>query len=392
MKRIAFVITAIMLALSITACGSESKDNEESQKTVSEEKTEVSSVENASEQSSDSINEEQEQIAKEKELNKEKAEEVNSLILAIGNVSLDSEIAIKKAQKAYDKLTAEQQELVQNYQDLKAATEKYDELKAEEVENLISAIGEVSVDKETDSENSIVKAQKAYSKLTKEQKNLVKNYADLEAAAEKYDELKAENTDKLISKIGDVTLDSEKAIEKARKAYDKLSDAQKELVEKYEILVSAEEALNELKEEEKQREMTVNVGDTVTSEDWSITLTNAYTSTILESGESSTYWECPEGYAFCILEFDVTCLNSTKPTIDGQGITNIVAVVNENTYGGWEYRYVQSQLWLPIKRTYLEANLPLHVYVYNNIPSANMNDKITINLKIAGEDKRILIN
>ena len=136
----------------------------------------------------------------------------------------------------------------------------------------------------------------------------------------------------------------------------------------------------------------MNIGDTATSEDWSITLTNSYTSDILESSESDMYFDANDGVAFCVLEFDVTCLNSTQPTIDDQGITNPVATVNGNTYKDWTYQYIANGVWSTINHTYLDANLPLHIYVYTNIPSANMNDKIIVNTKVAGEDKTISIN
>ena len=196
----------------------------------------------------------------------------------------------------------------------------------------------------------------------------------------------------MINSIGDVTLDSEGLIAEARAAYDQLNIDQRKMVLSYNVLTIAEGMLASLKEEERQRELTVNVGDTVISTDWSITLTNAYTSNTLSSSESRTAWEISDGYAFLILEFDVTCLNSTKPTIDDDAITNILATVNGNTYSNWEYKYVSSELWLYIRHTYLEANLPLHIYVYGNIPSANMNDKITVNLKIDGQEKVISIN
>lgn len=52
----------------------------------------------------------------------------------------------------------------------------------------------------------------------------------------------------LIDAIGTVTLASETAIAAARTAYDALTDAQKELVSNYDVLVAAEEAFGDLKE------------------------------------------------------------------------------------------------------------------------------------------------
>ena len=58
----------------------------------------------------------------------------------------------------------------------------------------------------------------------------------------------ADAVEELIDAIGEVTLDSEAAIEAAREAYDALTDEQKALVENYDELVAAEEALAALKE------------------------------------------------------------------------------------------------------------------------------------------------
>lgn len=136
----------------------------------------------------------------------------------------------------------------------------------------------------------------------------------------------------------------------------------------------------------------VQVGDIITSQDWEIELTDAYASTTLESEESRTAWTANGGYAFAILEFDIECLNSTKPTIDGSGITNLMATVNGNTYASWTYQYINSELWLYADNTYLDAHLPLHIYVYTYIPADSIHDKIDVELTIAGEECHITIN
>ena len=133
-------------------------------------------------------------------------------------------------------------------------------------------------------------------------------------------------------------------------------------------------------------------GNVVTTNDWEIKLTNAYTSTKLESNESRTAWDANDGYAFLILEFDVMCLNSTKPTIDGDAITELVANASGNTYENWKYQYINSEIWCYIRNTYLEANLPLHIYVYTMIPRNSMNSNVSVNLKLAGQPKEIVIS
>lgn len=76
--------------------------------------------------------------------------------------------------------------------------------------------------------------------------------ADLNVVAKKLaDKAAAKNVDDLIDAIGDVTLtdDCQAAIDAARKAYDALTDAQKALVSKLDILTDAEAKLAQLKEE-----------------------------------------------------------------------------------------------------------------------------------------------
>ena len=178
------------------------------------------------------------------------AKAVDDLIDAIGEVTLESGDAIKAARAAYDALTDTQKELVKNYEKLTAAEEAYaamvDAAAAKAAEDLIDAIGEVTVD----SGDAITAAREAYDALTDTQKELVKNYEKLTAAEETYaalvDAAAAKAVDDLIDAIGEVTVDSGDAITAAREAYDALTDAQKELVENYEKLLAAEELYKEL--------------------------------------------------------------------------------------------------------------------------------------------------
>ncbi len=66
-----------------------------------------------------------------------------------------------------------------------------------------------------------------------------------------------ENVEKLIDEIGNVTLDSEEAIENARKAYNALTNDQKNIVENYNVLVAAERTLAALKNRDT---ITVEIG------------------------------------------------------------------------------------------------------------------------------------
>ena len=175
---------------------------------------------------------------------------VKELIDAIGEVTLESGDAIDAARAAYDKLPEAKKALVDNYEKLTAAEEAYtalvDAAAAKAVDDLIDAIGEVTLE----SGEAIKAARAAYDALTDTQKELVKNYEELTAAEEAYtnlvDAAAAKAVDDLIDAIGKVTADSGDAIKAARAAYDALTDTQKELVKNYEKLLAAEELYEEL--------------------------------------------------------------------------------------------------------------------------------------------------
>ena len=114
---------------------------------------------------------------------------VEEKINAIGDVTLESEDAIKAAREAYDALTDEQKALVSNYDVLVAAEARYaqlvDEAAAEHVIDLINGIGKVNKNSGT----AIKAARDAYDALTPAQKKLVSNYQTLLDAEKRYEEL-----------------------------------------------------------------------------------------------------------------------------------------------------------------------------------------------------------
>lgn len=109
--------------------------------------------------------------------------------------------------------------------------------------DLIDAIGDVDLESET----AISTARGAYDALDESDKAKVTNYAKLTAAEAVLNQLKADETVKLIDDIGDkITKESKDAIKKARSSYDELSDEQKKLVPD-DKLASLEKAEAELK-------------------------------------------------------------------------------------------------------------------------------------------------
>ena len=170
---------------------------------------------------------------------------------AIGTVTLDSKSAIDEARAAYDKLTAAQQAKVSNYAALTAAETTYaklvqdkaDQDAADAVIAKIDAIGEVTLD----SKSAIDEARAAYDKLTAAQQAKVSNYAALTAAETTYaklvqDKADQDATDAVIAKIdaiGEVTLESEGAIDAAQAAFDALTPEQQAQVSNADKLQSA---------------------------------------------------------------------------------------------------------------------------------------------------------
>ncbi len=166
-----------------------------------------------------------------------------------GKVTLAERDAVKAAQDAYDALSAEQKEYLTFAQAAKvtALAKRIAELEAapiKPVEALIDAIGTVTLK----SRKAIDEARKAYDKLTAEQQAKVSNYATLTAAETTYAKLVQDKADQdaadaviaKIDAIGTVTLKSKKAIDAARKAYDKLTAAQQARVSNYATLTAAE--------------------------------------------------------------------------------------------------------------------------------------------------------
>ena len=170
---------------------------------------------------------------------------------AIGEVTLASEEAITAARAAYEALTETQKEQVTNYNVLTAAEARLADLKAAKaVDDMIDAIGEVTLE----SEGAIDAARAAYEALTEAQQAEVKSYDKLTAAEARLADLKAAKAvDDMIDAIGEVTLESEGAIDAARAAYEALTEAQQAEVKSYDKLTAAEAAYARLLAEQSKR-------------------------------------------------------------------------------------------------------------------------------------------
>ena len=166
---------------------------------------------------------------------------MTDLINALPNpVQLEDKAKVEAARGAYNMLTEDQKPLVapEALEKLAAAEneiarlekERDDKAAAAAVENLIANIGEVTLE----SKPAIDTARNAYNSLTEEQKAFVANYQTLVEAEAAYahllDSAAAKAVDEAVAKLAPVTLENKNAIEEARKAFDALTPAQKELL------------------------------------------------------------------------------------------------------------------------------------------------------------------
>lgn len=174
---------------------------------------------------------------------------------------------IKTAKDAYQELTQQQKDLVQNYIKIAQAEHKYqdycDRSDARDVDDKIAAIGKVS----SNSESKIKEARSAYEALSESAKKYVTLLDVLEKAEADFariglkEVLKAEDVVKMIDAIGKVTLKSYDKIVAATKAYNELTQQQAAAVpaEKVEILKAAMRKYNALLEAAKTGTVIVSI-------------------------------------------------------------------------------------------------------------------------------------
>ena len=183
------------------------------------------------------------------------AKAVDDQITAIGTVTYSKAAAIATVRNAYDALTPDQKDLVENLNTLTAAEAEIAQLQAQidAVETKIAAIGEVTL---SDAE-AIAQAKAAFDALAADQQLAVENAAALTAAETALKALQDAVAEVIakIDAIGTVTLESKADIDAAEAAYTALNAEQKALVTNYNVLTAAKEAYEELKAAADQAEI-----------------------------------------------------------------------------------------------------------------------------------------
>lgn len=187
------------------------------------------------------------------------ANEIDSLIEAIGTVTLESGDAIEAAKTAYASADQEVAGLVSKLPELEKAVGEFHHLEvlrdAEAMDKEILSLGTITLESGPD----IEKVRAHYDALDGEIKGEVRELKTLTAAEEQFVYLgnlaKAETVDQAISALGEITPEKEADVETARKQYEKLpADAQK-LVTQLSVLEDAEAALMGYKDEAASAEI-----------------------------------------------------------------------------------------------------------------------------------------
>lgn len=320
-----------------------------------------------------------------------RAEETMELINQIGTVTLDNQDIVDKAKQSYDALSDEQRELVDNSDKLFSDIEQLTNLRIEDVNSRILAIGTVTLD----SEKKITEARKAYDMLSDTDKSKVTDYEKLTVAEEDYEELAVNNCIELIDNIGQVTLNSKKSIDNAQKVYDSLSQQAKDKVTNYSTLASASSKYIQLEKEEEDRKKTLNAGDSFQTSKWQVTYKKTNISAkILPNSTSGyyMYYYAADDETFVDVVFQIKNVNT-----DILGIEDLVGSC-EVEYNGTTLTknyglYVSSGS--DIDKVYswdgLDAldSTTLHIAIAMPRELQTNGKSVTVKLTIAGQEKII---
>ena len=176
-----------------------------------------------------------------------KAIAADNLISNIGEVTIDSEDDITKAENAVKNLTEKEYKQLENLKDLENARASYDDLVAKHsAEQVMGAIDKIGESISLDDKNIIQTARSKYNLCDDKVHKYITNYDKLLRAEESLSKLKVDDVIQKIASIGTVTLKSELAVSKARVGYSNLTPEEQSKVTNSQVLTDATERLDEL--------------------------------------------------------------------------------------------------------------------------------------------------
>lgn len=176
-----------------------------------------------------------------------KAIAADNLISDIGEVTMDSEGDITKAENAVKNLTEKEYKQLENLKDLENARASYDDLVAKHsAEQVMAAIDKIGENISLDDKTIIQTARSKYNLCDDKAREYITNYDKLVKAEESLSKLKVDDVIQKIASIGTVTLKSELAVSKARVGYSNLTPDEQSRVTNSQVLTDATERLDEL--------------------------------------------------------------------------------------------------------------------------------------------------
>lgn len=138
---------------------------------------------------------------------------------------------------------------------------------------------------------------------------------------------------------------------------------------------------------------TLNVGDTVKSNKWEITLTKAEFAQCIYPEDQSDYYfyeEHENGTLFCNLEFDAKNLYTDLLRLD-KAVNSVVVKCGDYVYRDFYYYYDAGNSLYSGYNTGVDPLETLHIYVEVDIPEEAAAFGVIIDLAVAGEEYEIVI-
>lgn len=133
-----------------------------------------------------------------------------------------SQAELESLEQRYQKLTDSEKRQVANYQELQELQRKMDQLAIDHVESLIKSINPSVLD----GQDSIQKARRAYDDLTDDQQAYVVNFSDLLQAEKQFKETVFAQTFQLMDKMSDLEVQDLAAVDTLKTLYSKLTASQ----------------------------------------------------------------------------------------------------------------------------------------------------------------------
>lgn len=223
-------------------------------------------------------------------------QDINHVINVINTinspVSLSDKDSVSKAITLYNALTDDEKQEISNYNLLSLAEKQINQLS---IDAVITAINDLpDTHSVSIQDNSKVQsALKLYNALSSDQQKLVSNASKLTQVSEAVDKAIGTDISQKINQYAQkdsIEYWQDGDIRSLESEYSALTSNQKKYVTNYGDLQSVRKKCNLAIEQQELIEKTINIGDTINSEYWQITLQNARITNAIYPADTSGYY------------------------------------------------------------------------------------------------------